>query len=1658
MRDLRKIVAAKMNMKTSKSNVRLFDTAGTEIVADNPSEVLVNGMMLVVASNGKEFLGVRGRTTLSFTPVHTPRYPALMWAQRTGPAVPAQTPPTPPTPPTPTTTTATATNATPPCSLEMSAPGVPLYDGDVLAAFREHVIRHAPDVRVLEVGNGMVCIDYDEGTHKRVRKAGRAGAGFPSAWAAAAASDARGLVLDADTGRVLARRFECFAPKTHRVTDPDSISEKYDGTLVCPVLRGGAGVASTVWMTRREAIALPVHLTGPVVAHPVIQRWLAEGVTPIFEFCRRAFPVSVVTYPEDFLVLLAARHNGTGEYVKVVDDGTPHPWVFARTFEDLDQVPLHGVEGAVVMKHGRRYKVKTLWYKTMLQAIHATRAPDSWKVMGSVMATLGCPRDWIPEHFRMSAEEISIGNPRVQALHRDLQAWAAVMRLRGACAEDLCMVLGREGWDTGVLASVDALLRALHLLLHVGLVAEVRALLSDAGPIVGFQTAFGGTVPEPRGRACEDEDDAHQVVLRLLPAVRDIVVAGGYAAAKLAKVGSGTAVHFLYGYKPSEGKMLGFADAVPGVVDLRVDLQPAGAGPTAPSRHFGTHEYVLLSVQGEVAALGQSTVDFAGVLVPVNTTVTNATVIQALQASFDAGGEPAVVSRLEGRDMGGGGGGGDAREDGGGAEPRTRRRVFCDLDGVLADLKGALGGRALGSVLKDAPRTFWETLPWCRGAKELWTFLETHPSLTPTVLTCLPSTHDCKPRGGRSDVERQKREWVARHLGPHVSVIVCDTMADKVQFATVPGDILLDDNAQVARAWEGAGGVFIHHVHPTHSLLVLQDVCGRGARSDHDDDDDDDDRHCPARPAPEVRVLTGTQADAESRAVFREPSEDATDGCPWVLALDCEWAQGAPVANVCQVASSSERVTVITDPTTSVALRRAMDSPVCTKLVFGLDDLPMLGGCAAVAVPNVVNLQSLFAGRISLDTAVQRVLGPHRALDKSKAHTLFAWDTLDASNPAHGPAIAYAARDAAVLWEVWDALGRPPGVSVRPPTTSNRSAACLSGRDLAPGTRVTRMQGGVLIPGEGCFVVAGAEVAPPVGAPVVFPAGCTLTVASVRDLTDLGEEDTFGGRGGEGEGLPSHSLAHVTRKLVCTYPVHGKGAVLVRVPAAPLASLSSVLQESVAGFVASAGVGDTLCLGRLPGDQRALVHEYATRTGLTSRTSGHEEVSLCRRTKAMRPKPGTSKYDSLFRSAVFCVTDPVLAETLVWEEETEGGPGGGRCGGDDGDLLRDRGLPPVPTMVIMRGLPGSGKSTYVAARARPHVDGVFSADVFLATALQDAEFSKEVADVCHDACFAAAQAFVGGAFKPGWEAAPHTTQLPDVYVDNTNVQWREMARYVHLGVAAGLHIRVVEMECPSLQGAIGLAARAGAHVGPGKARAPGVDAVAAMFSRWEDVRTQLEDAGAGADVVVEPFRNPNPSQSVMRWLTTRGYVRFGGGGGAEASSTATHLCMAVGCTPARSVFVPASAMPEFMEVYLSDAGPKYLMECVDRAQPFRFFMDLDALPAHSTPEALLDTVASLLPAGTGVTVAGVGRGPLEFTRAHVFTDLVVPHAAAARDLARWVAASSGRALDPDMEVYVNGNLRMLGSRKTCKSADLGRVYRVLATNVTDTGHFPSIRV
>lgn len=151
-----------------------------------------------------------------------------------------------------------------------------------------------------------------------------------------------------------------------------------------------------------------------------------------------------------------------------------------------------------------------------------------------------------------------------------------------------------------------------------------------------------------------------------------------------------------------------------------------------------------------------------------------------------------------------------------------KTKLYVDLDGVLvdfergyADANGGVGPSGDDNEVFWAPvkRTedFWLNLPWMPGGQHLWDFVKDHEHL---VVLSSPGHHDTER------ATQQKKEWVRKHLGPDVHLVL--KQSKEKHFYACPRSILIDDWKGNIKRWADAGGIAIRHRQAADTIEMLK--------------------------------------------------------------------------------------------------------------------------------------------------------------------------------------------------------------------------------------------------------------------------------------------------------------------------------------------------------------------------------------------------------------------------------------------------------------------------------------------------------------------------------------------------------------------------------------------------------------------------------------------------------------------------------------------------------------------------------------------------------------------------------------------------------------------------------------------------------------------
>jgi RNA ligase len=195
--------------------------------------------------------------------------------------------------------------------------------------------------------------------------------------------ECRGLLFDKE-GNILSRRLHKFFNINERdetqfnkidFSQSHVILEKLDGSMITPILMPEGNIR---WGTKMGVTDVAMGAEEFVARNQNYEQLarvcISSGITPIFEWCSRKQRI-VVDYPEDRLVLIAARETKTGmyysyrwlqEYAEMFEvdlvktyPGTPES--MAHLMDETKDA--EGIEGWIIrFDDGHMLKIKGEWY------------------------------------------------------------------------------------------------------------------------------------------------------------------------------------------------------------------------------------------------------------------------------------------------------------------------------------------------------------------------------------------------------------------------------------------------------------------------------------------------------------------------------------------------------------------------------------------------------------------------------------------------------------------------------------------------------------------------------------------------------------------------------------------------------------------------------------------------------------------------------------------------------------------------------------------------------------------------------------------------------------------------------------------------------------------------------------------------------------------------------------------------------------------------------------------------------------------------------------------------------------------------------------------------------------------------------------------------
>jgi|TARA_Y100000817_G_scaffold125141_1_gene98104 5'(3')-deoxyribonucleotidase len=157
-----------------------------------------------------------------------------------------------------------------------------------------------------------------------------------------------------------------------------------------------------------------------------------------------------------------------------------------------------------------------------------------------------------------------------------------------------------------------------------------------------------------------------------------------------------------------------------------------------------------------------------------------------------------------------------------------RTRIYCDMDGVLADFMVA-AKKATGMTFTQSDsdkhwavirktQNFWSDMPWMPGGRQLWSYIKKYD--THILSAYSPSDPNCVPG---------KLKWLRRNVSmSNMNKINLVRRREKKNFAMKSGGvlkqpaILIDDFPRNVDQFKAAGGIGILHTNTAKTIKELK--------------------------------------------------------------------------------------------------------------------------------------------------------------------------------------------------------------------------------------------------------------------------------------------------------------------------------------------------------------------------------------------------------------------------------------------------------------------------------------------------------------------------------------------------------------------------------------------------------------------------------------------------------------------------------------------------------------------------------------------------------------------------------------------------------------------------------------------------------------------
>lgn len=239
--------------------------------------------------------------------------------------------------------------------------------------------------------------------------------------------ECRGITFRTSTGELISRKYHKFwnlgekeetLPQNVDWSQPYRRFKKLDGSMITPLLINGQVRFCTKMGLTGVAAPVDEWAKDRVEYHEFCKYWMAQGKTPIFEWCSRIQRI-VIDYPVTQLVLTAIRDNLTGEYMdapELKDEAEAYgipccsfgPEQTGLDEEMIEEIrAIEGEEGDVLRRaDGMMLKLKGEWYIQLHRTLeHLTHEKDIIRLI--IDEKLDDAKPFLPEDLVKASDDFA---------------------------------------------------------------------------------------------------------------------------------------------------------------------------------------------------------------------------------------------------------------------------------------------------------------------------------------------------------------------------------------------------------------------------------------------------------------------------------------------------------------------------------------------------------------------------------------------------------------------------------------------------------------------------------------------------------------------------------------------------------------------------------------------------------------------------------------------------------------------------------------------------------------------------------------------------------------------------------------------------------------------------------------------------------------------------------------------------------------------------------------------------------------------------------------------------------------------------------------------------------------------------------------------------